>query len=103
MTCGNRILAGSIFSTFEKVNQYYSSTYDRNQLPILQFWNDEIAVGTRSEYKGNKTIIHVRPTRTLCRCPHCHSYTLLENGTRERQIQALPIGPTASQADEPTL
>ena len=26
--------AGSIFSTFEKVNQYYSSTYDRNQLPI---------------------------------------------------------------------
>lgn len=33
-------------------------------------------VCTRCEYTGNKTIIHVRPTRTLRCCPHCHSYTL---------------------------
>lgn len=49
-------------------------------------------VNTRCEYKGNKTIIHVRSTRPLCCCPHCHSYTLLKNGTRTRQIQTLPIG-----------
>ena len=49
-------------------------------------------VGTRCEYKGTKTIIHVRPRRTLLCCPQCHSYTLLKNGTRARQIQTLPIG-----------
>ena len=30
-------------------------------------------------------------TKVTC-CPHCHSYTLLKNGTRARQIQTLPIG-----------
>lgn len=49
-------------------------------------------VGTHCEYKGNKTIIHVRPTHSLHQCPRCHSYSLLKNGTRERQIQTLPIG-----------
>lgn len=35
----NRKKADSIFSTFKKVTHYYFGTYDRNQLPISQFWS----------------------------------------------------------------
>ena len=84
--------AGSIFSTFEKVNHYYFGTIMIETSFLYHSFGIRDVVGTRCEYKGTKTIIHVRPRRTLLCCPQCHSYTLLKNGTRARQIQTLPIG-----------